>query len=72
MKHMQRHKGEAGVHVPDLQQYRGAYKEYTNAQGRNYHHKVKDRVVGCWVHFKSCLTMKKPNSKISILCWLCY
>ena len=40
VKHMQKHKGEAGVHVPDLQQYKGAYKEYTNAQGRNYHHKV--------------------------------
>ena len=49
VKHMQRHKGVAGVFIPDLQEYKGVYKEYTNAQGRSYHHKVGKHKLGRFI-----------------------
>ena len=49
VKHMQRHKGLDGVFVPDLQEYKGVYKEYTNAQGRSYHHEVGKHRLGRFI-----------------------
>ena len=49
VKHMQRHKGLAGVFVPNLQEYKGVYKEYTNEQGRSYHHKVGKHKLGRFI-----------------------
>ena len=46
---MQSHKGVAGVFVPDLQEYKSLHKEYTNAQGRSYHHEVGKYKVGKFI-----------------------
>ena len=45
VKHMQMHKGLAGIFVPDLQEYKGIYKEFSNAQSlSSYHHKHKHKL----------------------------